>query len=148
MSAARELLTGKTTLAELRGYNPMVIDALCHDALSLYENGREEEGLLMLRGLRAVAPTHAVVLRLLGLILTEQGAHHEALGYLDDALRVCPSDARLRVARARLRLQLGDGAGAGTDLRIACDQAAGQGGQHAALFLKKILSEAATTQGR
>ena len=84
------------------------------------------------------------MLRLLGLILTERGAHQEALNYLDAALRATPSDARLRVARARLRLQLGDGQGAGTDLRIACDQAAGPSGQHAALFLKKILAEAAT----
>jgi hypothetical protein len=30
-------------------------------------------------------------------------------------------------------------------LRIACDQADGAGGQHAALFLKKILAEAATS---
>ncbi len=145
MSTARELLDGSTTLAELRGYSTFALDALCHDALALHENGRSDEAMIMLRGLRALNPSHAAVLRLLGLILTERGAHQEALTYLDDALRVNPSDARLRVARARLRLQLGDGRGAGTDLRIACDQAEGQGGQHAAMFLKKIMAEAATT---
>ena len=144
MSAARDLLDGKTSLAELRGYNPFALAALCHDALALHENGRSDEAMIMLRGLRALNPSDTVILRLLGLILTERGAHQEALSYLDDALRASPSDARLRVARARLRLQLGDGQGAGTDLRIACDQADGQGGQHAAIFLKKILSEAAT----
>ena len=144
MSRARELLSGQTTLAELRGYNSVALTALCHDALALHENGRTDEAMVMLRGLRALSPAHPQVLRLLGLILTERGAHQEALNYLDDALRATPSDARLRVARARLRLQLGDGEGAGTDLRIACDQAAGPGGQHAALFLKKILAEAAT----
>ena len=144
MSQARALLQGQTTLAEIRGYKAAALTALCHDALALHENGRTDEAMVMLRGLRALSPSHPQVLRLLGLILTARGAHQEALDYLDDALRSAPSDARLRVARARLRLQLGDGQGAGTDLRIACDQAAGSGGQHAALFLKKILAEAAT----
>jgi predicted Zn-dependent protease len=144
MSVISDLLAGKTTLAELRGYKTQALDALCHDALALYENGRSDEAMVMLRGLRALNPSHPVVLRLLGLMLTELGAHQEALSNLTDALRARPSDARLRVARAQLRLQLGDGQGAGSDLRIACDQAAGAGGQHAALFLKKILAEAAT----
>ena len=144
MSVAQDLLNGKTTLAEVRGYKALALDALCHDALALHENGRVDDALVMLRGLRALSPNHADVLRLLGLVLTEQEAHHEALECLDAAVRVKPSDARLRVARARLRLQVGDGAGAGTDLRIACDQADGPGGHHAALFLKKILAEAAT----
>jgi predicted Zn-dependent protease len=144
MSVVSDLLSGKTTLAELRGYKAQALDALCHDALALYENGRSDEAMVMLRGLRALNPAHPVVLRLLGLMLTELGAHQEALSNLTDALRARPSDARLRVARAQLRLQLGDGQGAGADLRIACDQAAGAGGQHAALFLKKILAEAAT----
>ena len=146
MSAARDLIEGRSTLAELRGHSPAALAALCHDALALHENGRSDEAMVMLRGLRALDPSNAQVLRLLGLMLTERGAHQEALSYLDDALKASPSDARLRVARARLRLQLGDGQGAGTDLRIACDQAEGAGGQHAALFLKKILAEAATPQ--
>jgi Flp pilus assembly protein TadD len=144
MSAARQLLDGDTTLAVLRGYSPLAIDALCHDARALAENGRGEEALIILRGLRALDPTHSVVLRLLGLILSERGAHGEALEHMDDAVRARPGDARLRVARARLRLQMGDGTGAGTDLRIACDQADGPSGQHATLFLKKILAQAAT----
>jgi predicted Zn-dependent protease len=144
VSVARDLLDGRVTLGELRGYHPSAIAALCHDALALHENGRTDEAMVMLRGLRALEPANVQVLRLLGLILTERGAHREALGYLDDALRASPSDARLRVARARIRLQLGDGRGAGADLRIACDQADGPGGQHAALFLKKIMAEAAT----
>ena len=59
MSSARELLDGQTTLAELRGYNSAALTALCHDALALHENGRTDEAMVMLRGLRALSPAHS-----------------------------------------------------------------------------------------
>ena len=79
MSVARDLLDGRVTLGELRGYHPSAIAALCHDALALHENGRTDEAMVMLRGLRALEPANVQVLRLLGLILTG-AARTEALG--------------------------------------------------------------------
>jgi predicted Zn-dependent protease len=108
----------------------------------LWENGREEEALILLRGLRALDPTDHTTLRLLGLMLTERNAHGEALEYLDVALGSRPSDALLRLARARLRLLMGDARGACKDLEIAADTPGLGAGEHARLFLGRLANPA------
>jgi predicted Zn-dependent protease len=138
VSVALDIVEGRTTLAAARGYSASVIDALHHDAVALWENGREEAALILLRGLRALDPAEHTTLRLLGLMLTERNAHPEALEYLDVALATRPSDALLRLARARLRLVMGDARGACKDLGIAADTPGSGAGEHARLFLGRL----------
>jgi predicted Zn-dependent protease len=144
VSVALEIVEGRTSLAEARGYSASVIAALHHDAVALWENGREEEALILLRGLRALDPTDPATLRLLGLMLTERNAHSEALEYLDVALYSRPSDALLRLARARLRLIMGDARGACKDLEIAADTPGVGAGKHARIFLERLANPVPT----
>jgi len=135
----RDLLEGRTTLANERGLSKECLTALQHDAINLWANGRSDDALIILRGLRALDPTHLVTLRLLGQLLAERGVGQEALRYLDQALKLRSNSPALRVTRAQLRLAIGrDIRGAIHDLQIAADHAGTPFGDHAHILLKKI----------
>lgn len=135
----RDLLQGRTTLAKERGLSNDCLAALQHDAVNLWANGRSDEALILLRGLRALDPTHLVTLRLLGQLLAERGVGQEALGYLDQALKLRSNSPALRVTRAQLRLAVGqDIRGAIHDLQIAADHTGTPFGDHAHILLRKI----------
>ena len=137
----RDLLQGRTTLAKERGLSDACLTALQHDAINLWANGRSDDALILLRGLRALDPTHLVTLRLLGQLLAERGVGQEALSYLDQALKMRSNSPSLRVTRAQLRLAIGkEIRGAIHDLQIAADHKGTAFGDHAHILLRKIAS--------
>ncbi len=89
------------------------------EAGELFEQGRHDEARALLEGLIASGRSHASIHYLLGLVLTAQGDHQEAIAQLRRSIELAPEEPRYRLASARAHHRTKAFAAAHADLDAA-----------------------------
>jgi predicted Zn-dependent protease len=121
----RAWLSGKLSLAELRGYTPEERAAVARAGLVFYQQGRLPESRALFAGLCAVAPDDAYAARVLGVIEMAMGDPDGALLVLDRAITLEPEEGAAFAGRAEVYLAMGRPDRARADLRDAARRLSG-----------------------
>ena len=98
---------GKINWKDFLDWGEDQISDLRNVGYAYVKQGEYEIALKFFKALNAIAPKNAYDLQTLGAIYLQQGKSLEALNYLDQSLRIEPSNLTTQLNRAKALLSLG-----------------------------------------